>query len=138
MNKSNNEAPVVDGLQGQDEENRQIMYSLLNAQVVYGLQGQGHIPTIEKLLADGKNWEEIAQVIGWCPITAREHYEKFLNKDDEISSLLARAVEMLRKIGNKPETPVWDRNSISEFILRAEYNLKSAPINIHPILKQVQ
>jgi len=117
---------------------------LRNAKVVFGLEKQGHIPTISRLLAEGKKWDEIGEVIGWCSITAREHYEQYLHRSDaiqtiwfenEVCPLLARAVEMLRKFGNKPETPVWDRNDISSFIYHAEKHLLSSPKNIHPILK---
>lgn len=120
--------------------------ALGNAQVVFGLKKQGHIPTIQKLLAEGKHWDEIGKTIGWCPITAREHYEKYLHRPDailtvwfevenEVCPLLARAVEMLKKFGNQPDTPVWDRNDICSFIFKAEKHLLSSPTNIHPILK---
>lgn len=49
---------------------------LENAEVAFGLKAQGHIPTIEKMLAEGRTWEEIGRTIGWCPETARRHYEK--------------------------------------------------------------
>ena len=51
-----------------------------NAKIAFGLVNQGHIPTIEKMLIDGKSWDEIGRSIGWCSITAREHYEKYLLK----------------------------------------------------------
>lgn len=112
--------------------------TLENAKIVFGLEKQGHIPTIENMLVDGKNWSEIGQVIGWCPITAREHYERYslrpktikeswFEDKDLICPLLARAVEMLRKIKNKPTTAMWDRNEISSFIYEAEKHLRSSP-----------
>jgi hypothetical protein len=45
-------------------------------QVRFGLEAQGHIPTIEKALAEGKTWEEIGKLIGWCPVTAKKHFER--------------------------------------------------------------
>lgn len=112
--------------------------------VVFGLVNQGHVPTIERLLAEGKNWDEIGSAIGWCPSTAREHYERHLRPltmiplsgdTEAVCPLLAKAVEMLRKFGNKSDTTVWDRNAISELIFQSEVHLKSKPLNIHPILK---
>ena len=115
-----------------------------NAPVVFGLVAQGHIPTIERLIDEGKQWDEIGSAIGWCPITAREHFERYLRPVTEencylgspagVCPLLAKAVQMLRKFGSKPNVPVWERNSISEFIFQAEKHLLSSPIIIHPIL----
>ena len=108
----------------------------LGAQIIFGLEAQGHIPTIEKMLAEGRNWEEIANTIGWCQVTAREHYERFTrkNQENEVFSLLARAVEMLRKVGDGLDES-WERNPISEFIFRAEKHLNSTSTKRHPILK---
>ena len=116
-----------------------------NSKVVFGLVAQGHIPTIERLIDEGKQWDEIGREIGWCPITAREHFERhlrpvtkencYLGSPAAVCPLLARAVEMLRKIGSEPNVPVWERNSISEFIYHSEKHLLSSPIIIHPILK---
>lgn len=39
---------------------------ILNAPVVFGLAAQGHIPTVERMLAEGRSWDEIGDVIGWC------------------------------------------------------------------------
>lgn len=47
---------------------------ILNAPVVFGLEAQGHIPTIERMLDEQKTWDEIGKEIGWCPRTAMEHY----------------------------------------------------------------
>lgn len=57
---------------------------LLNAPVVFGLQAQGHIATIENMLKEGKSWEEIGSAIGWCYETAEKHYFKFKIKQLEI------------------------------------------------------
>ena len=53
---------------------------LENAKVVFGLKRQGHIPTIERMLKEGKNWDDIGAAINWCPITAREHYERVIGE----------------------------------------------------------
>jgi hypothetical protein len=39
-----------------------------------GLRAQGHMPTIKRLLSEGKTWEEIGRVIGWEPKTAERWY----------------------------------------------------------------
>lgn len=44
----------------------------------FGLVAQGHIPTIEEALKAGESWNEIGRRIGWCPKTAKEHYERYL------------------------------------------------------------
>ena len=33
--------------------------------IKFGLEAQGHIPTVEKMLEDGRSWDEIAEAIGW-------------------------------------------------------------------------
>lgn len=42
----------------------------------FGLRQQGHMPTIERMLAEGRTWHEIGAVIGWHPPTAKEWYER--------------------------------------------------------------
>ena len=51
---------------------------ILNVPFLFGLKAQGHITTIEKMLKENKTWEEIGEVIHWCPKTAKEHYERYL------------------------------------------------------------
>lgn len=132
--------------------NDKLEEALGNAKVVFGLKNQGHIPTIEKMLAEGKQWDDIGLAIHWCPITAREHYERYLHSQDSappggesrlllvnnVCPLLAAAVEMLRGFGNRPDTPVWDQNNISTLIFKAEKHLRSTSSKIHPILKPNQ
>ncbi len=50
---------------------------LLNMPVLFGLEAQGHIPTIEQMLSENKTWDEIGKTIGWLPDTAQEHYERY-------------------------------------------------------------
>lgn len=51
---------------------------ILNVPVLFGLEQQGHIPTIQRMLGEGKSWDEIGREIGWCPETAREWYAGWL------------------------------------------------------------
>ena len=41
-----------------------------------GLRQQGHIPTVERMLAEGRDWNEIGRAIGWHGPTAKEWYER--------------------------------------------------------------
>ena len=52
------------------------MKELLNQPVLFGLRAQGHLPIIEKMLAEGASWEEIGKVIHWEPATAKDFYER--------------------------------------------------------------
>jgi hypothetical protein len=57
--------------------------------VAFGLRNQGHIPTIEKMLEEGKTWEEIGRAIRWDPFTAQQHYTWYLEDEWEIASKAA-------------------------------------------------
>jgi hypothetical protein len=50
--------------------------AVMRTPVVFGLRAQGHIPTIERMLAEGASWPEIGDAIGWCPDTAREWFKR--------------------------------------------------------------
>ena len=72
-----------------------------NIKVVFGLEAQGHIPTIQAEIKrwndsfkeqypDSKNvdmsyekhvWEKIGKIIGWCPFTACLSYFELLHKN---------------------------------------------------------
>lgn len=77
------------------------MKDLVNAmsnkgvKVVFGLEAQGHLPTIKRILDKWNEptienqvdmtyskhvWEEIGKEIGWCPFTAALSYFEILNK----------------------------------------------------------
>ena len=67
---------------------------LLNMPCLFGLESQGHIPTIEKMLAENKTWDEIGKTIGWHSPTAQEHYERYLKK--KRVNMLKRLAEVMR------------------------------------------
>lgn len=61
---------------------------------MFGLEAQGHIPTIESELKRWNDneygndmtyckavWDGIGKKIGWCPFTASLHYFEYLNKN---------------------------------------------------------
>lgn len=57
--------------------------AVLNVPFLFGLEAQGHIPTIERMLGEGKDWDAIGKAIGWCPKTAKEHYARRMRRDHE-------------------------------------------------------
>lgn len=52
------------------------LLDLAGATVKFGLRQQGHLPDVERMLTEGKSWEEIGRFIGWCPDAARSCYER--------------------------------------------------------------
>jgi hypothetical protein len=46
-----------------------------DTKVLIGLRQQGHIPTVERMIAEGKSWDEIGKAIGWDGKAAMEWYE---------------------------------------------------------------
>lgn len=48
--------------------------------VKFGLRAQGHIPTIERMLSEGKSWDDIGRAIGWHGSTAKEWYARELKR----------------------------------------------------------
>lgn len=49
-----------------------------NGRILFGLEAQGHIPTVEEALREGADWQEIGRRIGWHGETAREYYQRHL------------------------------------------------------------
>ena len=47
----------------------------------FGLRAQGHIPTIQRMLAAGESWGAIGKEIGWCPATAEKWFCRFACAD---------------------------------------------------------
>lgn len=71
--------------------------------VVFGLEAQGHIPTIEKIIKessgvivfkgkqefvdmtyDKTTWEKIGKEIGWCAFTAALSYFEYLSDKNNL------------------------------------------------------
>jgi hypothetical protein len=46
--------------------------------ILFGLEAQGHIPTVEAALKEGADWNEIGRRIMWDGETARVYYERYL------------------------------------------------------------
>lgn len=49
--------------------------------VLFGLEAQGHIPTIKKMIEEKADWTEIGKQIGWDGETARKYYERYLLRE---------------------------------------------------------
>lgn len=77
-----------------------------NKKVVFGLVAQGHIPTIEKMLAEGNNnWYAIGRAIGWDGQTAERHYRNYL---------LYRMTKYIYRLVNKLNYNINDVSSLNE------------------------
>lgn len=50
------------------------MRLLSSKPVLFGLRAQGHLPTVERMLAEGASWEKIGRKIGWDGATAERFY----------------------------------------------------------------
>ena len=107
---------------------------VLNVPFLFGLEAQGHIPTIEAMLAENHTWDEIGDKIQWEPKTAREYFEKWYwtrtqeRREETIAKIkvcpvLAAAVGMLEHLSQ--DVPVWTRNEISRIVLFANKLLAS-------------
>lgn len=107
------------------------MDEILNAPIAFGLKSQGHIPTIERMLAEA--WDKIGNEIGWMPSTAREHYERITSA----SAVAAAREEVFRDLRAKCEAAantIWGEFDVehdrfhtpSELIRGMEYIILAA------------
>lgn len=60
--------------------------ALMNTPVRFGLVQQGHIPTIERMLADGQPWDVIAKEIGWEAKTLIKHWGWYQEHKADLAS----------------------------------------------------
>lgn len=61
-----------------DKRVKELLDVVGDSKIVFGLEAQGHIPTIESMLWSFSGWEQIANKIGWMPDAAHEHYRVYL------------------------------------------------------------
>lgn len=109
------------------------MEGIENQPILFGLEKQGHIPTIQKMLESKKTWTEIGDAIGWDSATARWHYEIYIQEDNNEFSALAYAVGLLEKLSQKYAN-AFDRNQIASAIFQANKYLSSA--TTHPKINE--
>lgn len=121
------------------------LFERKDIKVVFGLEAQGHIPTIEAIIKRWNDsfkeqftdneysvnmmyskhvWDEIGKAIGWCPFTAALNYFEYMSKNKPESEL------PIQEITNKeikeaaegwaefitPVSPVRKDQAISYFI----------------------
>ena len=95
-------------------------------QLLFGLEAQGHIETIESFIQDNKydywndrnfdKWRDLAKVIGWCPVTANNHYIEYLQKKkakveaerDAYKEKLGEPIEIELGHGDKLVSDIYD------------------------------
>lgn len=96
----------------QDERDAGFSEELMNAPVAFGLKAQGKLERIEAMLKMGHLWPDIAVAIGWCPGTARRHFE--LSSGDaetqKLRAAIASAIEVIRSMAIRHK----DRMTVSE------------------------
>lgn len=61
-----------------DGDRPTVFDELADVPILFGLAAQGHLPTIETMLAAGSDWNEIGRRISWDGETARRYYERHL------------------------------------------------------------
>jgi hypothetical protein len=54
--------------------------NLSDAPFAFGLEAQGHIPTVETMLDGGSDWKSIGKAIGWDGDTAAQYYHRHLTR----------------------------------------------------------
>jgi hypothetical protein len=110
-----------------------------DAPILFGLAAQGHIPIIEKMLAQGKDWNDIGKAIGWMPRAARSAYEAHARRNEfgltplegledervRMPELFAEAIELLNELSKQYDFPVWTRNDIASITVWGNKLLKS-------------
>lgn len=52
------------------------MLDALGATPRFGLDAQGHVPTVLDMLARGDTWDAIGAAIGWTPSVAEDHWKQ--------------------------------------------------------------
>ena len=69
-----------------------------NMKIAFGLEAQGHIPTIDKMLDGTNDWDTIAKEIGWVTETAMRCYILYLREQiKSLTSALDLAVGALEE-----------------------------------------
>jgi uncharacterized CHY-type Zn-finger protein len=122
-------SPQNDHAEGLSEE-------LLNAPVAFGLKAQGKLERIEAMLKMGHLWPDIAVAIGWCPGTARCHYELASGDAEtkELRAAVATAIEMIRELTlkYKDRMTVSERNACASAYCRGNRLLSSKTLASFP------
>ena len=77
--------------------------------LVFGLEQQGHIKTIERMLDQHRTWGEINKAIGWAGDAACKEYIRYIRKQNsEIKTELKAWQKML-----------WDLQEANSLLIEA-------------------
>jgi hypothetical protein len=89
------------------------------AKIAFGLEQQGHIPTIEKMLNEFGSakseyiWEKIGKEIGWCPRTASLYYLEYL-RNKKTTNMFGYIKKLIKssvpKFNNELDEATYDEN----------------------------
>lgn len=79
------------------------MEAIRNTPMQFGLEAQGHLPTIRRMRSEGECFEAIAQKIGWEPGALTEHYAWYL--EDRIGILSGLCEGMLDFLDDRVDGP---------------------------------
>lgn len=61
-----------------------------NAPIKIGLRAQGHLPTVRRMLEEGRGWEAIATEIGWAASAVQEWFP-WEDKYDRMLAIIERS-----------------------------------------------
>jgi hypothetical protein len=74
-----------------------LLQELGNVPIRFGLEAQGHIPLVERMLANRKSWDEIGAAINWHGPTAQKFYKMYLDREAAAPKPAPPSDEQVRK-----------------------------------------
>lgn len=81
-----------------DDAINKFIEKLGDTKICVGLEQQGHIPTIEKMLENDATWDEIGKKINWCAETAKTHYQWYVEEQRKYDEAHKEYFESLDEI----------------------------------------
>lgn len=79
--------------------------------ILFGLEAQGHIPTIEHMLNKDCSWDEIGKEINWIGDTVKEHYKEYLSR--KIKTETKYPVNLIKNLEGKIITNIYSKDPLS-------------------------
>jgi len=75
--------------------NNKGLWHLLQQPIVFGLRAQNKLEIVDRMLKDGRTWEEIGSAIGWEAATAQRYWEmeRFQSTDQVSRGDVRRAIK---------------------------------------------
>ena len=71
---------------------------LNNTPVLFGLEAQGHIPTVEHMLNKDCSWDEIGKEINWIGDAVKEDYKEYLSRKSKTGTKILTELQIHDKI----------------------------------------